>query len=76
MLRDHCALTQLLSNAAFYQHHERRERVQKYYKGPLPPPQAMTFSKTYRDFFYQYDVLEESTNALQRWKTGKGKVDL
>ena len=71
-----CATSQLLSNAMFYSKDmDQEELVRKYYKGPLPPPGAKPWSEPIRDFFYPYDVFEESKKALQHQDTAGSVQD-
>ena len=61
-----CVTTQLLSNAMLNSKDLDQEAlVRKYYKGPLLPRGAESWSDVIRDFFYSYDVFEESKKALQ-----------
>ena len=59
-----CATTQLMSNAMFYSKVNQEGLVREYYDGPLPPKTAESWSESIRDFFYSYDIFEESKKAL------------
>jgi salicylate hydroxylase len=60
------ALTQILSNAGPGRHAlpDVKEEIRKFYKGPLPPPDALPMSAPFRDLFFGYDVFEETRKAL------------
>ena len=59
-------LTQIVSNAGPGRHAlpEIEEEIQKFYQGPLPPPDALPYSKPFRDLFFSYDVFKETRRAL------------
>jgi salicylate hydroxylase len=61
-----CAATQLMSNGMFYSHAlDKQEMIHRHYQGPLPPQNIQPWSEPIRDFFYAYDVFEESKKAIQ-----------
>jgi salicylate hydroxylase len=71
-----CATTQIMSNAMFYSHNfNKQDMVRRYYKGPLPPPDAHSWSEPLRNFFYAYNVYEESEKAMQYKDATEGVPD-
>ena len=44
------------------------EEVRKCYRGPIPPPDAKTFSPSFCDFFFSYNILEEAQKVLQEFE--------
>jgi salicylate hydroxylase len=71
ILHPRCAVTQLLSNAPWYQNADLKTQVARYYKGPLPDATALNFSEVYREFFYGWDVRMVVGAALREWEGSK-----
>lgn len=60
-----CATIQIMSNGVMDSPEMVEKEIRKYYSGPLPPADSMPYSLPLRDFFFGYNVLEESANALR-----------
>ena len=60
-----CAVAHIMSNNFARTPEKTEEDVRKYYASPIPPADSMPFGQAYRDFFWPYDVFEESAKALQ-----------
>jgi salicylate hydroxylase len=60
-----CSVTQIMSNNIVRSPEKLEEDVRKYYNGALPPANTAPFAEAYRDFFWPYNVFEESSKALR-----------
>ena len=60
-----CAVVQIMSNNFARTPEKMEEDVKKYYKIPIPAADSKPFGEAYRDFFWPYDVFEESTKVLR-----------
>ena len=67
-----CAVVQIMSNNIVRTPEKVEEDARKYYSGPLPAADTKLYAEEYRDFFWAYDVFEESANALKG--LGHGKI--
>lgn len=68
-------VTQLLSDAMFYNKQEAPEyvtkKVREFYSGPMLPPGQLGWSEGVREFWYGYDAFAEAAKAMD-WKEDPG----
>lgn len=62
-----CVATQLMSNgsATALRNEDILRRIRRYYDGPLPPSDTKPWGEGFRDFFFGYNVFEESKSFLE-----------
>ncbi len=56
--------TQAMSNFMMVGYPKMIAEASKYYKGDLPPAGSKTMSPAFNDFFFSYDIFEESRKAM------------